>query len=53
VKVFGKPDWDRNVGTELYDHSQDPMENTNIAGSADKALLSQLSTLLRQHPTTF
>jgi hypothetical protein len=49
--TFGKPNWNRNVGTELYDHSVDPMENDNVAGSADKDLLSQLAALLRAHPT--
>ena len=50
VKVADGPDWDRVVGTELYDHAADPMENTNLAASAKKGLLGTLSTLLHQHP---
>ena len=46
----GAPDWNRIVGKELYNHSIDPLENRNIAGSADKDLLSSLSSLLRNHP---
>lgn len=49
--TFGKPNWARNVGTELYDHSVDPLENFNVASSADPSLLSELSALLRAHPT--
>ena len=47
----GAPDWGRVVGTELYDHDKDAMENVNAAGSADKALLASLSALLHQNPT--
>ncbi len=50
VNVANGPDWDRVVGTELYDHAADPMENTNLAASAKKGLLSTLSSLLHQHP---
>ena len=50
TKHPGAPDWNRVVGKELYNHSVDPLENRNIAGSADKDLLSSLSALLRNHP---
>ena len=50
TKFPGAPDWDRVVGTELYDHAQDPLENVNIAGTADEHLLRNLSALLRKHP---
>jgi hypothetical protein len=50
VKVKDGPDWGRVVGTELYHHGDDPLENTNIAGSAGKGLLDSLSALLHQHP---
>eukprot|EP00947_MAST-08B_sp_MAST-8B-sp1_P005036 g5036.t1 len=51
TKHPGKPDWDRVVGKELYDHSVDPMENTNIASGAASDLLADLSELLKAHPT--
>jgi len=50
TKVSGGPDWGRVVGTELYHHGDDPLENTNIAGAAAKTLRSALSTLLHAHP---
>ena len=50
TKTTGAPDWDRVVGKELYNHSDDPMENKNLAASAEKRLLSALSALLHQHP---
>uniref|UniRef100_A0A7S3C5C5 Sulfatase N-terminal domain-containing protein n=1 Tax=Haptolina ericina TaxID=156174 RepID=A0A7S3C5C5_9EUKA len=50
TKVSGGPDWDRNVGTELYHHGDDPLENINIAASAAPALLAKLSKRLHQHP---
>ena len=28
------PDWTNSIGTELYDHSADPEENHNVAGSS-------------------
>jgi iduronate 2-sulfatase len=50
TKIWGKPDWSRLVGRELYDHSTDPMENDNAADKADQGLLRALSSLLRAHP---
>jgi len=50
TKTAGKPDWDRVVGTELYNHVQDPLENVNTARTADQQLLHDLSALLRKHP---
>ncbi len=31
-----QPNWNRNVGVELYDHNNDIGENFNIAGNEDK-----------------
>ena len=47
--------WERNVGTELYNHSADPGENFNIhathAGEPDvAALAASLSKALRAGP---
>jgi iduronate 2-sulfatase len=50
TKVSGGPDWERNVGTELYNHATDALENVNRAQTASKALLDELSRLLRAHP---
>ena len=44
------PDWGDNMGTELYNHTRDPMENFNIAHSAPAEVKSALSALLRAHP---
>ena len=46
TKVSGGPDWEQVVGIELYDHRADPLENVNVAASADAALLADLRTLL-------
>jgi len=50
TKVAGGPDWGRVVGTELYDHHADPLENVNLAAGAEKVLLQKLSTRLHDHP---
>ena len=50
TKTFGKPDWERVVGVELYDHKTDPMENFNVAKDASDELKLLFSTLLRGHP---
>ena len=50
TEYFGKPDWSRRVGRELYDHNADPMENVNKADDAPAELLTALSSLLRAHP---
>ena len=48
-----KPDWTKNVGTELYDHSVDIQENANLAGvKANAALVAELSGQLHRGPTT-
>ena len=49
-----KVNWDRNVGTELYNHTADPGENFNLAGSSGsniKDLAARLSKLLHAGPT--
>ena len=50
TKVSGGPDWDRVVGTELYDHAADPLENVNIVKTASSRWLGEMSALLHQHP---
>ena len=52
VKFSGKPKykpiWDKNVGTELYDHNIDPEENYNRAGEKSYAQFQdELSKMLR------
>jgi len=43
--------WDRNVGTELYNHTADPGENHNLAADAQVAgLAASLSKMLRAGP---
>ena len=42
------PDWHSLVGVELYDHSVDAAENTNLAAVANATLLSALRRLLRR-----
>ena len=44
------PDWNRVVGSELYNHNVDPLENANVVGTADEKLLESLSQLLHNHP---
>jgi hypothetical protein len=49
-----KVNWGRNVGTELYNHTADPGENVNLAGSSGsniKDLTARLSKLLHAGPT--
>ena len=38
------------VGRELYDHEDDPLENSNIAEHAPEERLQKLSALLKAHP---
>lgn len=45
-----KVNWDRNVGIELYNHSADPGENTNLDVTAHKSLTSKLQKMLRAGP---
>ena len=53
TKFHRAPDYDRNVGTELYDHAADPGENKNIAHEASAAAtVAQLSKMLRRGPLT-
>lgn len=43
--------WERNVGTELYNHTADPGENVNLAGkAATSSLAAVLSKMLRVGP---
>ena len=42
TKAKFTPDWERNVGTELYDHSIDPGENANHAGEAQYAAVQAM-----------
>ena len=43
--------WERNVGTELYNHTADPGENVNLAGNAaTSSLATVLSKMLRVGP---
>ena len=43
----GTVDWGILAGTELYDHSADPLENTNVVARAPPGLVAELSTTLR------
>ena len=53
TKFHRAPDYDRNVGTELYDHAADPGENVNQAGKAAYAQLqAKLSKQLQAGPLT-
>lgn len=53
TKAKFTPDWGRNVGTELYDHSIDPGENANHAGEAQYAAVqATLSKQLQAGPLT-
>ena len=53
TKAKFTPDWERNVGTELYDHSVDPCENIKRAGEAEFAQLqAKLSKQLQARPLT-
>ena len=43
--------WERNVGSELYNHTADPGENVNLAGKAGLSdLKASLSKMLRAGP---
>ena len=53
TKAKFTPDWERNVGTELYDHPIDPGENANHAGEAQYAAVqAMLSKQLQAGPLT-
>jgi hypothetical protein len=47
------PDFSSNVGLELYDHTNDPGENVNLAlGVPPPGVVPQLSRMLRRGPLT-
>lgn len=53
TKYHRAPDYDRNVGIELYDHMADPAENKNIAQEPSSAkVVAALSKILRRGPLT-
>jgi hypothetical protein len=53
TKFHRAPDYERNVGTELYDHAADPGENQNIAHEPSAAkVVAELSKILRRGPLT-
>merc|ERR1712159_225589 len=45
-----KVNWVRNVGIELYNHSADPGENTNLDVTAHSSLANKLRDMLRAGP---
>jgi iduronate 2-sulfatase len=49
AKPVYKPDWEDNIGVELYDHYIDPEENYNRAGEWQYAVMQQrLSDILHE-----
>ena len=61
TKHFRAPDFSASVGAELYDHTADPGENTNLCGankscaapgSVPPYVVENLSRMLRRGPLT-